>query len=103
MPNLSKYCKSIGKPWFLAAWSSCYDNKKFSDDINHWTTDAAMAAHARDMYKIASNRNPAKPGPAIAAVGSSFWNLGGGAPRWTTCDIGPGFPQTFKVVQDFAP
>jgi hypothetical protein len=92
VPNLSSYCGQIGKPWFLAAWSSCYNNKSSANDINSWLTDDDMAAHALDMYTIG------RP-----AVGSDFWNLGPGTAHLGSCDIGPQFPKTLGTVQTAAP
>jgi hypothetical protein len=103
MPNVSKYCKSIGKPWFLSAWSSCQGTGHFSDDSNHWSSDGQMAAHAEDMYKIARNDSPKAPGPAIAAVGTSFWNLGNTAARVDNCDIGHQYPLSLQVVKKYKP
>lgn len=100
VPNVANYCNSIGKPWFLAAWSSCKADKWGADDINNWPAgDADMAMHARDMYKIARASGAAAPAPTVAAIGSDFWNL---APSGT-CDIGPTYPQTMSVVQEYAP
>lgn len=104
VPAMSSYCNSIGKPWFLAAWSSCLGTKDTSfDDINHWPTDALMASHAQDMYNIARNNNPTPPGPAVAAVGSDFWNLGDTAYRQGNCDIGPQVPLSLATVKANAP
>ena len=30
VPKVTAYCKSIGKPWFLSAWSSCYRDPGYS-------------------------------------------------------------------------
>ncbi|MBV8949765.1 MAG: hypothetical protein JOZ99_02740 [Actinobacteria bacterium] len=99
VPNLSSYCAHLGKPWFLAAWSSCYnDNKWGSDDIDNWPTDAQMSAHAVDMYRVEHATVLQPPGPAVAAIGSDFWNLGPAA-NLGTCDIGQQFPQTFGAVE----
>lgn len=103
VPAVASYCKQIGKPWFLAAWSACLGAKDFADDINHWPNDTDMAAHARAMYAIARNDNPAAPAPAIAAVGTNFWNLGAVPARQGSCDIGPQFPLTQAVVKSYAP
>jgi hypothetical protein len=100
VPDLSAYCRRLGKPWFLATWSSCYrQGPNFNGDIDSWQTDADMAAHARDMYKIAADKSPAAPGPAVSSVGTDFWNLAVGPAGYGTCDIGPQFPRTFSVVQ----
>jgi hypothetical protein len=96
IPNVSAYCHKLGKPMFLAAWSSCLGDKKYPGDINWWNSDAAMAAHAQDIYSLVRNTYPAK-------AGASFWNLGATPARVGSCDIGPQFPQTFSVVQANAP
>ena len=99
VPNVSNYCKGIGKPWFLSAWSACHDAKTGPHDINHWPGgDPDMAAHVADMYQVERNTNPAPPGPAVAAVGSDFWNLAATG----SCALGPGYPQTFAVLERYA-
>lgn len=100
VPELSSYCKALGKPWFLAAWSSCYNDHPWgSADINDWPSDQAMAAHAEDMEEITADRGVTAPGPAMAPVGSDFWNLGDTPVVEGTCNIGPQFPLTFDVVR----
>jgi hypothetical protein len=86
IPNVSAYCKKMGKPLFVAAWSACYRPVQYSDDISSWQTDAAMAGHAQAMYNI-------------PAAGSDFWNLAAVPSAYGTCDIGPQFPQTLAIVQ----
>ena len=104
VPELSSYCQSIGKPWFLAAWSSCYrTGPQFDGDLDSFSSDAAMAAHAQDMYSIASDSDPAAPIPASPAVGSDFWNLAATPVKLGSCDIGPQFPLTLGVVSANAP
>lgn len=103
VPNMSTYCQSIGKPWFLAAWSSCYQDSWGAEDINDWQTDAQMAAHAQDMYNIARNNNPTAPGPAMASIGCCFWNLAAAAATKPTCSLGTQWPLSFAVVQNNAP
>jgi hypothetical protein len=96
---VTSFCRSLGKPWFLSAWSSCNKPRQKSSEINNWSngdatsTDAAMAAHALDMYRIAKGGDPA----AYRALGTDFWNLG---PQTAdTCQLGPQFPQTWHVIQ----
>ena len=99
VPMVTQYCQSLGKPWFLAAWSSCLATpNQFSGDLDHWATDADMAAHAGDMYDVQFNRPMTHPAPAYAAIGSDFWNLGSktAAP---TCDLSPAFPLTYFVIK----
>jgi len=101
---MASYCNSIGKPWFLAAWSSCLGAKDPNfDDVNHWESDALMAQHAQDMYNVARNSNATAPAPAVAAVGSDFWNLGDTPYRQGNCDIGPQVPLSLAKVKANAP
>jgi hypothetical protein len=100
VPSVSSYCRRLGKPWFLSAWSACLRSApQFSGDLNSWPTDSAMAAHVRDMIAVSEDDHPSAPGPAIAAVGSDFWNLAGTPAVPGTCDIGPQFPAAFSAVQ----
>ncbi|GAA5194675.1 hypothetical protein GCM10023346_22680 [Arthrobacter gyeryongensis] len=99
VPSVSSYCRGIGKPWFLAAWSACQGPKTGPHDIDHWPAgDPDMATHALDMYQVERNAHPAGPAPAVAAVGSDFWNLAATG----TCALGPAYPQTFAVVERYA-
>lgn len=98
VPAVSSYCQKLGKPWFLAAWSSCMGSPSFIGDLDSWLTDSAMAAHAEDMVAVSANDHPSAPGPAMAAVGSDFWNLAGTPATPGTCDIGPQFPRTFVAL-----
>jgi hypothetical protein len=99
VPNVSNYCRGIGKPWFLSAWSACQSAKTGPHDINHWPRgDQDMATHAADMYQVERNANPSPPAPAVAAVGSDFWNLAASG----SCGLGPRYPQTFAVLQQYA-
>lgn len=97
-PMVSSYCKGLGKPWFLAAWSSCIGSSaSFTGDLDNYPTDALGAAHATDMYAVASDTGVTGTAPAMAAVGSDFWNLGSGTAP--TCNLNPGFPDTFAAVK----
>lgn len=88
-PKVSRFCQQLGKPWFLAAWSSCEKKAPdFPGDINYAKDDAGMAAHAHDMTQVAAGK-----GEAMPAVGWSFWNLGPST-ALPACDIGPQTPQT---------
>jgi hypothetical protein len=101
--KVTRYCRRLGKPWFLAAWSSCSEPSGREQDLDHWlaatppATDIAMAAHALEMYAIAHGAGPA----AYPAIGSDFWNLGPATSD--TCDLGPASPEspsrTWAVVQ----
>ena len=93
VPKVTSYCKSIGKPWFLSAWSSCFKDKGYP---YYLATDADMAAHVRAMYDLARGESPSQE----AAVGSDFWNLKATSATPGTCDIGPQFPKTWATVQN---
>jgi hypothetical protein len=92
----TNYCKSLGKPWFLAAWSSCYNKPSYSF---HMPTDATMASHADDMYAIARGDSLA----AYPSIGANFWNLRDEGAVAGTCSIGPSFPLTWDAVRSNAP
>jgi hypothetical protein len=102
VPEVDQYCQSLGKPWFLAAWSACSQPTQGSWDLDHLeqstpaATDGAMAAHARDMFDLAAGSSPA----TYPAIGTDFWNLG--PQTWDTCDLGPSSPesgsQTWAVI-----
>lgn len=93
VPMVTNYCRGIGKPWFLSAWSSCNAASQGVWDIDDWLNDDQMALHTAQMYQIADGDPPA----TYAAVGSDFWNLG--TTTSNTCDLGPQFPNTWSVVQ----
>jgi aryl-phospho-beta-D-glucosidase BglC (GH1 family) len=89
--KFTQYCQQLGKPWFLAAWSSC-----FGGSYPFYTpTDADMAAHAQAMYDLARGGAPA----TYAAIGSDFWNLRDQGQKAGTCSLSPSFPLSFAVVQ----
>jgi hypothetical protein len=97
-PMFTSYCKSIDKPWFLSAFSSCYQpNGQTYPFLT--TNDAQMASHAQDMYNIAAGDSPA----TYPAIGADFWNLQDSAISAGTCSISPNFPLTFGVIQSNAP
>jgi hypothetical protein len=90
--KVTDYCRIIGKPWYLAAWSSCYADTGYP---YYTPSDESMAAHARAMYSLQHGNSPA----TVPAVGSEFWNLRDRGVVPGHCDIGPAFPLTFGVVQ----
>jgi hypothetical protein len=96
VPALTSFCRSLGKPWLLSAWSSCYGNP--ARGYNYFRSDAAMARHARSMYRLAAGGPPA----AKPAAGSVFWNLQNGPAVSGTCAIGPSFPLTLAAVRSGA-
>jgi hypothetical protein len=93
---VTNYCKSIGKPWFLAAWSSCYNSSSYPFNT---PTDGDMAGHAQTMYNLSTGGNPA----LYRAIGADFWNLENAGTPAGTCSLSPSFPQTWSVVQHTAP
>lgn len=93
--KVTSLCAQIGKPWYLAAWSSCYEDRGYPF---YTPSDETMATHAQDMYNIEHGSSPA----AIPAVGGEFWNLKDAGITPGRCDIGPEFPLTFSVVQNNA-
>lgn len=103
IPNVAAYALSIGKPWFLAAFSSCQGSSQFTGDANHWPTDTDMAAHFDDMYKVARAAGADAPAPSNAACGAHFWNLGATPAGAGNCDISQNYPLTFAKVQQWAP
>jgi hypothetical protein len=95
-PMVTSYCAKLGKPWFLSAWSSCLNNSQYNGDLNDWSTDAEMAAHATQMYAIAAGAQIA----TYPAMGTDFWNLQQDTTEAAgSCDIGPQVPRTWAVVQ----
>lgn len=103
VPNVAAYALTIGKPWFLAAFSSCQGTSGFTGDANNWPTDTDMAAHFDDCYKIVRASGAAAPAPTNAACGAHFWNLGQTPAGVGNCDISPNYPLTFAKVQQYAP
>lgn len=103
VPPVAAYAESIGKPWFLSAFSSCQGTSGVGGDINNWETDTLMAAHFEDCYRIARAAGAAAPAPTNAAAGAHFWNLGQTAAQVGNCDISPNYPLTFAKVQQWAP
>jgi len=90
--KVTSYCRQLGKPWYLAAWSSCYADP----DYPFYTpTDESMATHAREMYALQHGAAPS----VFPAVGSEFWNLRDRGRQAGQCDIGPAFPLTFAAIQ----
>jgi len=94
--KFTSYCKQIGKPWYLAAWSSCYQDTGYP---YYLATDADMATHAQDMYNLEHGMTPS----VETAIGSEFWNLRDIGVSAGHCDIGPSYPLTFSTIQSNAP
>jgi hypothetical protein len=93
VPKVTSYCNSIGKPWFLSAWSACYQDTGYS---YYLATDAEMAAHAQTMYDLTLGASPSNE----VAVGTDFWNLSHTPAEPGTCDLGPQFPLTWATLGD---
>jgi hypothetical protein len=98
VPEVSAFAQQLGKPWFMAAWTSGQGNAGYNGDISHWPTDAQMATHAQDMYNVAAGSGPA----VMQAIGSDFWNLAATPARVGNDDVGPQYPQTLSVVASTA-
>lgn len=96
VPKFTSYCKQIGKPWFLSAWSSCYQDTGYP---YYLATDTAMASHAQDMYNVEHGQTPSNE----VAVGSDFWNLRDMGVAPGHCDLGPAYPLTWAAIQSNAP
>jgi aryl-phospho-beta-D-glucosidase BglC (GH1 family) len=94
--EVTNHCKSLHKPWFLAAWSSCYRDTGYP---YYLADDHAMAQHAQAMYDVAKGNSPA----TYAAIGTDFWNLQNAGTPAGTCSISPSFPLTWAKVQSNAP
>ena len=94
--KVTNFCQHLGKPWYLAAWSSCYADPGYPI---YTSTDTEMARHAQDMYDVGQGGAPA----AMPAVGTAFWNLKDAGVTPGLCDISPAFPRTFSVIQSNAP
>ena len=90
--KVTRYCRSIGKPWFLSAWSSCFQDTRYP---YYFATDARMAAHARAMDDVTRGGQPSRE----TAVGTVFWNLNHTPVSPGMCDLGPQFPLTWATVQ----
>ena len=96
VPMVSAFAQAHGKPWFLAAWSSCWAKSSGSWDCNHWPLgDAQMATHAQEMIAVAKGAMIA----AMPACGHDLWNLAATPAKLGSCDLGPQYPQTWAVLQ----
>ena len=93
VPKVTNYCKQIGKPWFLSAWSSCYQDTGYP---YYLATDQAMATHAQDMYNLVHGQSPSNE----VGIGSDFWNLRDIGVSAGHCDIGPAYPLTWSTIQN---
>ena len=94
--KFTQYCQQLGKPWYLAAWSSCYQDTGYP---YYLADDSAMAQHAQDMYNLEKGLSPA----SYAAAGDEFWNLRDQGVSAGHCDLGPAYPLTWSVIQNNAP
>jgi len=96
VPLAAAYCGSRGplaKPWLLSAWSACYEPA--TPGYQDFSSDAAMAAHARTMYQLAATGGQAHENPS---TGTSFWSLRPTSGQTVGCGISPAFPETFAAV-----
>jgi hypothetical protein len=92
IPKVTNYCESIGKPWFLSAWSSCYQDNGYP---YYLSSDQAMASHTQDMYNLVGGKSPSTQ----AGVGSDFWNLNNTGVKANSCDLSPAYPLTWSAIQ----
>ncbi len=100
IPGFADYATSIGRPWYLSAWSACLQNTE-DNGWDQYTSDSSAALHVIDMLNLAAGKPVTNYPPfgstTTAAAGFSFWNLGNQAP--TTCDIGPAYaPTSFAAL-----
>jgi hypothetical protein len=82
-PNVSAFCRAIGKPWINEAFSMCASDFGSSDE--------QAAAYVQFIYNDARR---------YRASGNIFWNLGVAVEN---CNLNPGRPRTFAVVRQNAP
>lgn len=93
--KVTAFCKHIGKPWYLAAWSSCYADSGYPFWLSN---DQSMASHAQDMYNLQHGRSPS----VLVALGSEFWNLRDKGAAAGHCDLSAAFPATFATIRSNA-
>jgi hypothetical protein len=104
VPAVAAHAATLGKPWFLSAFSSCQGTPGFEGDANHYPTDTLMAAHFEDVYRLAYNPATATtPAPAQAACGAHFWNLANTPAVVNNCDIGEQYPATLAKARQWSP
>ena len=104
IPGFADYATSIGRPWYLSAWSACLQNTEH-DGWDQYVSDFNAALHVTDMLNLAAGKPITNYQPlgntTASAAGFSFWNLGNQAP--TTCDIGPTYaPISFAALTNGA-
>ena len=102
--GFADYAVSMGRPWYLSAWSACLGTSEHLGADNY-LSDLDASLHVTDMLDLAAGQpivdyQPFGHAPTPAA-GFSFWNLGNQAP--TTCEIGPTYtPASFAALTDGA-
>jgi hypothetical protein len=104
IPGFAAYATSIGRPWYLSAWSACLQNSE-QDGGDDYTSDPDAALHVTDMLNLAAGNPVTNYQPfgrtSAPAAGFSFWNLGDQAPP--TCEIGPTYaPVSFGALTNGA-
>ena len=55
IPGFADYASSIGKPWYLSAWSACLQSTE-DNGWDNYTSDASAALHVTDMLNLAAGR-----------------------------------------------
>ncbi len=104
IPGFADYATSIGRPWYLSAWSACLQSTE-QDGWDDYTSDADAALHVTDMLDLAAGKPITNYQPfgqtKAPAAGFSFWSLGNQAPP--TCAIGPTYtPISFAALTNDA-
>jgi hypothetical protein len=102
VPKITNFCDSIGKPWFLAAWSSCYQDTGYSWPV--MKNDDDLAAHNQLMF---DTMHAASGTPAVyPAAGTDFWSMhaypmANGNPEPGHCSQdATTFPHAAKVIRN---
>ena len=100
IPGFASYATSIGRPWYLSAWSACLQDNE-QDGWDDYTSDPDAALHVTDMLDLAAAKPVTNYSPSVQvaepAAGFSFWSLGNQAPL--TCAIGPTYmPVSFAAL-----
>lgn len=103
LPNVAAHASAIGKPWYLAAFSSGQGEPRFPGDANYYPTDELMAAHIEDCYRLCRAQGAPSPAPQQRSIGATFWNLAATPAAVGSCDIGPQYPLAFRAVQQWSP
>jgi len=104
IPGFADYAVSMGRPWYLSAWSACLGTSEHLGADNY-LSDLDASLHVTDMLDLAAGQPIVDYQPfghaTTPAAGFSFWNLGNQAPA--TCDVGPTYaPLSFAALTNGA-